>query len=55
MIKLADDIGFTTDLDYDESGFLKVDFPVFKEFFWNNQRPCFVKEEKKVLEIIMVC
>ena len=52
MIKLADDIGFTTDLDYDESGFLKVDLSVFREEFWNNERPCFVKEEKKVLDIL---
>ena len=52
MIKLADDIGITTELDYDENGFLKVDMSVFHEFYWNEERPCFVKEEKKVLDTV---
>ena len=52
MIKLADDIGLTTSLEYDEDGFLRVDLSVFNEHFWDNQRPSFVKEEKKVLDIV---
>ena len=35
MIKLAEDIGFTTDLVYGEDGFLNVDLSVFREEFWN--------------------
>ena len=52
MIKLAEDIGFTTDLVYGEDGFLNVDLSVFREEFWNVERPCYVKEEKKVLDMI---
>ena len=50
--ELAEKIGFTTPLDYDGDGFLKVDFTVFQEKFWKNKRPCFIKEENKVLNII---
>ena len=52
MIKLAEDIGFTTRLEYDEEDILQVDFSVFNEKFWNEERPSFVKEEKKVLDTI---
>ena len=52
MIKLAEDIGFTTSLEYDEDGFLRVDLSVFTEKFWDKERPSFVKEEKKVLDTV---
>ena len=52
MIKLAEDIGYTTDLEYDKDGFLIIDMSVFNESFWNDERPCFVKQEKKVLDIV---
>eukprot|EP00092_Neocalanus_flemingeri_P036870 GFUD01040132.1.p1 GENE.GFUD01040132.1~~GFUD01040132.1.p1 ORF type:complete len:761 (+),score=93.35 GFUD01040132.1:160-2442(+) len=52
LLKLAKAIGFNTVLDYDEEGLLKVDLSVFKEEFWKFQRPCFVREEKKILDII---
>ena len=52
MIKLAEDIGFTTDLEYGEDGFLNVDISVFTEEFWDLERPCYVKEGKKVLDVI---
>ena len=51
MIKLANDIGITTELDYDEDGFLNVDMSVFDEFYWKDERPCFVKEESTVYSI----
>ena len=52
LIKLADDIGINTVLEYDDEGFLQIDISVFNEHFWNDERPCFVKEEKKVLDIL---
>ena len=52
MIKLAEDIGINSVLNYDEQGFLPVDISVFEEKFWNEERPCFVKEEKKVLDTL---
>ena len=52
MIKLAEDIGINSVLNYDEHGFLQVDISVFEEKFWNEERPCFVKEEKKVLDTL---
>ena len=52
MIKLAEDIGFTTDLEYNKEGFLNVDVSVFREELWNSERPCYIKEEKKVLDAI---
>jgi hypothetical protein len=54
MIKLANDIGITTELEYDEDGFLNVDMSVFDELYWKDERPCFVKEEKKVLDTVYV-
>ena len=50
--ELAERIGLNTALEYDDDGLLKVDFSVFQEKFWKHPRPCFVKEEKKVLDII---
>ena len=52
LLELAKDIGFNTVLDYDDEGYLKLDFSVFKEEYWKHERPCFVWEEKKVLDII---
>ena len=50
--KLAEEIGFNTPLEYDDDGFLKIDYSVFEETYWNTQRPAFVTQEKKVLDII---
>ena len=50
--ELAEKIAFTSPLEYDENGILKVDFTVFQERFWKNNRPCFIKEENKVLNNI---
>ena len=52
MIKLAEDIGLTTELEYNEEGFLDIDISVFREEMWNDERPSYVKEEKKVLDVI---
>jgi hypothetical protein len=46
--QLAEKIAFTSLLEYDENGILKVDFTVFQERFWKNNRPCFIKEENKM-------
>ena len=54
MIKLAEDIGYTTKLEYDKDGFLIVDMSVFDERFWNDERPSFVQEEKKVWTLFML-
>lgn len=51
LLKLAEDIGFNTKLEYDGE-FLKIDYLVLTEALWMEKRPCFVKEEKKVLDII---
>jgi hypothetical protein len=50
--KLAEEIGFNTDLSYDDQGYLKVDYFVLQETFWNVERPCFVMEENKILNVI---
>ena len=42
MIKLAEVIGFTTELEYDEEGFLNIDVSVFREELWKSERPCYV-------------
>ena len=50
--KLAEEIGFDTPLEYDDAGYLKIDYSVFQEKCWDVQRPAFVTAEKKVLDII---
>ena len=50
--ELAEKIAFNTPLEYDEDGYLKVDYIVLQEKYWKNNRPCFIKEENKVLNII---
>ena len=52
LLKLAEDIGFNTVLEYDEEDMLKINLSVLKEEFWMHKRPCFVKEEKKVLDVV---
>ena len=52
LFKLAVDIGFDTEIDYTDEGILKVDFSVFNEQFWKYERPCYVREEKKVLDVV---
>ena len=51
MLKLAEDIGFNTKLEY-EGDFLKLNYSLLTEELWKEKRPCFVKEEKKVLDVI---
>ena len=51
LLKLAADIGFNTKLEYDGE-FLKIDYSVLTEEHWMEKRPIFVKEEKKVLDVI---
>ena len=31
---------------------MNVDISVFREELWKSERPCYVKEEKKVLDVI---
>ena len=50
--ELAAKIAFNTPLEYDEYGFLKIDYTVLEEKFWKNNRPCYVKEANKVLNSI---
>ena len=50
--KLAEEIGFDTKLEYDEEGFLKVDYSVLDEKTYDQKRPSFIVEEKKILDII---
>ena len=50
--KLAEDIGFSTDLNYNEDGIFNIEFGMLKEQFWKTERPCFAKEENKVLNVI---
>lgn len=52
MWKLAEDIGINTLLEYDNNGMVNIDFDVLNENFWNDERPVFVKEEKKVLDVL---
>ena len=51
LLKLAEDIGFNTNLEY-AGKFLEIDYSVLTEELWMEKRPCFVKEEKKVLDVI---
>ena len=48
MLELAEGIGVNTNLEYDDSGMMKIDFEVLNEIFWNDERPAFVKEQKKI-------
>ena len=50
--ELAKKIAFNTPLEYDDDGFLNIDFTVLQEKFWKNNRPCYVKEANKVLNFI---
>jgi hypothetical protein len=50
--ELAAKIAFSNTLEYDEYGFLKIDFSVLQEKFWKHNRPCYVKEANKVLNVI---
>ena len=52
MLKLAEDINFNTALVYDEEEMLKVNISVLTEESWRHKTPSFVKEEKKVLDMI---
>ena len=51
--KLAEEILFDTKLAYDEEGYLKVDYSVLKEEIYDQKRPSFIVEEKKILDIIL--
>jgi hypothetical protein len=51
--ELAEDIGFNTELSYDDDGYLQVDYSLLKEEFWKaKRRPCFVVEENKILNVV---
>ena len=45
-------MGFNTPLEYDNEGYLNVDYSVLNETYWNGNRQAFVKEEKKDLDVI---
>ena len=51
--KLAEDIGFTTKLEYDSDGYLLVNFDAIDRKFWDYETPQFVLEQKKVLDILL--
>ena len=52
MWKLAEDIGINTIIEYDDSGHMKVNFDVLNHSFWDEERPIFFMEEKKILDVI---
>ena len=52
MLKLAEDINFNNALVQDEEEMLKVNISVFTEESWRHKTPSFVKEEKKVSDMI---
>ena len=52
-LKLCEKIGFTTQLQYNKSGYLDLNYDLFCRQLWYNETPLFVLEEKKVLDVIL--
>ena len=44
--------GRPTAVEYSEKEIVNIEFGLLKEEFWNSERPCFVKEEHKILNVI---
>ena len=51
--KLCEKIGFTTQLQYNDQGYLDVNYDVFCRQLWDFNTPLFVLEEKKILDVIL--
>ena len=50
-----EEIGFTTELVYNEKGYLDLNYDLFCRQMWDhyNQSPLYILEEKKVLDVIL--
>ena len=53
IVKLCNDVGFTTKLEYNSDGFLDLNYDLFCEELWYFETPLFRLEEKKVFDIIL--
>ena len=53
VYELCDEIGFTTELVYNEDGFVDLNYELFCKQLWDHDTPLFVLEEKKALDIIL--
>lgn len=51
--KLCKDIGYTTELVYDEEGYLSVNFEAIQKKYWDYETPQFVLEQKKVFDVLL--
>ena len=50
---LCVDVGITTKLEYNEEGFLDLNYDLFCKQLWDNETPLFILEENKVLDTIL--
>ena len=51
--ELCEEIGITTKLEYNEEGFLDLNYDIFCPQLWENETPLFILEENKVLDILL--
>ena len=51
--ELCEKIGFTTQLQYNKSGYLDLNYDLFCRQLWDHETPLFVLEDKKVLDVIL--
>ena len=52
-VALCEEVGFTTNLEYNEEGLLDLNYDLFCRQLWDHDTPLFVFEEKKVLDSIL--
>ena len=51
--ELCTDVGITTKLEYNEEGFLDLNYDLFCKQLWDNETPLFILEENKVLDTLL--
>ena len=51
--ELCEKIGFNTHLEYNEEGFLDLNYDLFCPQLWENETPLFILEENKVLDVLL--
>ena len=51
--ELCENIGFNTDLEYNDEGFLDLNYDLFCPQLWQNETPLFILAENKVLDILL--
>ena len=51
--ELCTDVGIRTKLEYNDEGFLDLNYDLFCKQLWDNETPLFILEKNKVLDILL--